>query len=574
MKKFIFILLLIIASLSFVGCEALGKRIDAPVIELNQKTVTWNSVSGAEKYEVTVGINKYETTECSYEISVTEVGVYQVSVKALDKDQKPSLQSNVLTYEAKASKTPLDTPVLSISGNVITWSVVENASRYEVFYNGVLKDTVETNSYDFKEIKVGTYKISVKAITQSINFTDSELSVIEEIVISEKHIPKNLDAPVITLVGSTVSWEAVNNADRYFIYVNDELVDTTKSLSYDYIDGIYGDYVITVKAVSYNTTSYLPSPMSNSVTRFIPIQEEVLDLTKPVCMFTLNWKAYPVVNENNSILVKGQEIFQVSDYQGISFQFIKDNESGYYRIKMDNGYYLTWKKAPDGDKDLFYQEGLLSKGTDQLFILENIIDGYTYKITAVSNPGYVMCENGVSGYHQYMEMNEGGGYNKGQVWVLHNVNTTIADDVLKKEPTQEPVDLTKPVVIYIKSSSLMPTFNESDLMVKGELYTSTSDYAGYSFELVAIGNYYKIKTPYGLFLEYVKESGSDHFYQKAESSDDAQLFEILNKGNYFIIKPAKNLGYLVCEDDFDGYHLYSDCNVDSQKWIIVNPNKE
>ena len=568
MKRMFIVLTCLFCCVLFGCTKDKEKLLDAPTIKIDGNVVSWDKVAGAVGYQVKIGINVIDTEDTKYTININENGNYEISVRAYNSEKTYGKISNKLTYVVKNEKIELDAPFLVKDSNLVKWTVVTNATSYEVYVNDKLVKVVVENQYSFAETAVGTYKIKVKATSTDQKYLPSIFSNEVEFSIEGQITLKQLDAPVVKITDTTITWEKVEHADRYFIYVNGELVDTLEETTYTYNDAIYGDYVFTVKAVSDDNLHYIASENSNRVTYYKPIQSDDLDLSKPVCMFTLNWKYVPTFNDK-MLMVKGQKLEAVSDYQGFSYQFIK--EGNFYRIKLDNGMYLTHVK--NGDSDLFIGAPKVNENTQLYHVTPTGTSGFTFTLAPLSNPGYLVCEDSINGYHQYMKMENDGVINSSQVWVLFNVNTTIDDDVIGED--QKPsADITKPVLMYTLSSSQLFTFSTNGLMVKGATYNAETDQTEFAVQLIAEGSYYRIKLADGYYLEYQKIDGVDRFVKTYKKVDDAQLFIFKTSGIYYTFAPVNNSGYLVCEDDYDGYHQYADCNADSQKWVLVNVEVE
>lgn len=69
----------------------------------------------------------------------------------------------------------------------------------------------------YESLPAGTYALGVKA--QAANYQDSDLS-------STVSFTK-LAAPVVTASDTTVTWDAVSNAESYDVYVDGELYENT-----------------------------------------------------------------------------------------------------------------------------------------------------------------------------------------------------------------------------------------------------------------------------------------------------------------------------------------------------------
>ena len=567
--KRMFVLFTCLFCFILFGCtNEQGKMLDAPTIKIEGNVVSWDKIDGAAGYQLKIGINVIDTEDTKYTINIVENGNYEVSVRAYDSEKAYGKISNKLTYVVKNEKIELDAPVVMNDSNIVKWTIVANATSYEIYINDKLVNVVVENQYVFEETVAGTYKIKVKAISTDQKYLPSEFSNEVELIVQEQVVLKQLTAPVLKITDNTITWEKIENADRYFVYVNGELVETLEETSFTYNDAIYGDYVFTVKAVSDDNLHYIASEYSNKVSYYKPIQDTDLDLSKPVTMFTLNWKCITSFDEN-STMIKGKKLGTLTDYQGLSYQFIKEGD--FYRIKLDNGMYLTHKK--NGDSDLFVAAPKVKENTQLYHVTPTGNSGFTFTLAPLSNPGYLVCEDGISGYHQYMKMEENGVIDSKQVWVLFNVNTTIGEDINAEEP-KPTADMTKPLLMYTVSSTKLFTFTTEGLMVKGSEYNAETDQTAFAVQLIAEGDYYRIKLVDGYYLEYQKIDGKDSFVKAYKKADNSQLFIFKAVGQYYTIEPVNNAGYLICEDDGDGYHQYSDCGVDSQRWALVNVEVE
>lgn len=87
----------------------------------------------------------------------------------------------------------------------------------------------------YESLPAGTYALAVKA--KAANYQDSDLS-------STVSFTK-LAAPVATAADTTVTWDAVTNAESYDVYVDGELYEnTTGAIEYNVtIQGVNGGYI-------------------------------------------------------------------------------------------------------------------------------------------------------------------------------------------------------------------------------------------------------------------------------------------------------------------------------------------
>ena len=111
----------------------------------------------------------------------------------------------------------IDAPELTLEGEVLSWSEVENASTYSVFQNGsLLEKEIEGLEYtiDTSELQPGTYTYKVKAYPIDEQFSASNYSNTVELVIEEKEEPLELK-----LVSKTV----VADGGNFSLELNEEL---------------------------------------------------------------------------------------------------------------------------------------------------------------------------------------------------------------------------------------------------------------------------------------------------------------------------------------------------------------
>ena len=181
-----------------------------------------------------------------------------------------STSSNSQTTTSLEEKVKLEAPIISLSGLTISWNKIENATEYEVYVNDKLDATIVKTTYEVDTSITGEIKIKVYAISSNSKYLKSDAS--NEIVITT---PDSLLAPVISLNDKVVSWNAVENAQEYMIYINENFVEKTKELSYQITSSDVGAYSIFVRAC-YGS---LVSESSNVVTYKI-LPENISTTTK------------------------------------------------------------------------------------------------------------------------------------------------------------------------------------------------------------------------------------------------------------------------------------------------------
>ncbi|MGD9886362.1 MAG: hypothetical protein AB7T03_00185 [Bacilli bacterium] len=174
----------------------------------------------------------------------------------------------VSTVTAKPAK--IARPVATITDNILAWEQATNAGSYDVYVDGVLKaanvgtlvtDTT-TYNYDLRLLKLDdqVHTIQVRAITANVQ--TAATSVLSDPV-SVQFIA--LTTPENLVVNDTVlSWGVVDKAATYEIWVNDVLVGTSETNSFDLKD-FFGSSTkdVQVKALPGDADKmYVASPLT------------------------------------------------------------------------------------------------------------------------------------------------------------------------------------------------------------------------------------------------------------------------------------------------------------------------
>ena len=132
-----------------------------------------------------------------------------------------------------------------LEGRRILWDAVENANEYVVYVNGEKRFTRTETYYDnYGEIQKGD---KVQIVATGYYAYDSEPS--DEYTF----IPPQLNKPTVTVSGRRVSWNSVENANKYVYTVNGQQYET-----YSTSISVYESGTVRIKAVDENGT-YLDS---------------------------------------------------------------------------------------------------------------------------------------------------------------------------------------------------------------------------------------------------------------------------------------------------------------------------
>ena len=168
--------------------------LDTPNVVLTDNVASWKAIDGAVKYAYKINGGTEQTTSA---LSVTLENGQKIQVKAVGNGETSldSAWSTAIAYYGDA----LDMPVISLDGNVASWTAIENATKY-VYKIG--EYGVETETDELSVTLIHNQKVYVKAIGNGTTILDSEWSV------SETYVAPTLTKPEVVLNGNEASWTA------------------------------------------------------------------------------------------------------------------------------------------------------------------------------------------------------------------------------------------------------------------------------------------------------------------------------------------------------------------------------
>ena len=266
------------SSYTYEGAISINKpALAAPVVTAsvvdNVVTLSWDAVEGAKSYRVTVG----DTTtpnwkECTYTFTGEYETEYTFSVVAVPTDSAKYSNSAAGTVTVKtADVTPLATPVVeaAVEGNVVTltWNEVEGATKYSVTVDGSTTPNIKKCTYTF----TGKYKTEYTCYVIAYPTDDAKYSKSEAGTVAVTTEAKPVDivklaTPEVTATTEdkvvTATWNAVENAAKYEVTVNNddavEVNDTSYSLKGHY-DTTYTISVVALPIEDTEDTDYVAS---------------------------------------------------------------------------------------------------------------------------------------------------------------------------------------------------------------------------------------------------------------------------------------------------------------------------
>ena len=183
-----------------------------------EKVVSWNAVSGAASYEVTIGENTFTSETTSYDAAAIADDYYDVTVVAVPSDKDNYKNSAAATLIGAKFGTPkLTTPELaegaidetSIRVNMTVDARATNGCTCEI-YNGetlVESKTIKVKYVVFSDLESGvayTIKINAIAVDGEKPYAASDVASIELKTKPAQHVSDVTAAGTYTIKGLTV----------------------------------------------------------------------------------------------------------------------------------------------------------------------------------------------------------------------------------------------------------------------------------------------------------------------------------------------------------------------------------
>lgn len=198
-----------------------ASQLSAPSVSIDGSRFSWQEIEGATGYEVSVNTTPEESV-----VTVTDTyfdfpyyysaGDYTVRIRA--RGDGTSTRNSAWTSKQYAHKILAAPTRIEINDttSVLTWNGVMNASDYEIYVNGELKDTVSLPHYDMSGYDAGEYRVRITAKCSGWISTSASADIMKA----------RLKAPEVTVAdtydGYLLTWNAVVNADTYIVTIGEE----------------------------------------------------------------------------------------------------------------------------------------------------------------------------------------------------------------------------------------------------------------------------------------------------------------------------------------------------------------
>ncbi len=240
---------------------------------------SWQNVENAQKYTIYLDLSKSELAQEATPVSGEDIITLADNItgteftisyeQLLDKCSGNKYLSYYFYVVCKGYDTYLSSektvfqfynltlsePNAYYYNKEIKWQMLENADCYNLYLKNSENEFILVNENISKSttvINISSY-LNVTDIYEFMLEACSNFFVNNSKTIEVNYNAGQLDAPSLSIVGSTISWPVVDNAEYYKLFVNgelikDDIIATEFNLSAICVE--YGTYVISVQACS------------------------------------------------------------------------------------------------------------------------------------------------------------------------------------------------------------------------------------------------------------------------------------------------------------------------------------
>ncbi len=220
----------------WVEAPTLDIQLPAPSVSFNNNVFSWGAITGAVRYDIRVYksgtateiMSTYDTGTSWTFPSDYDADYYTVKIRAIG-DGLNTINSSYTSKSYAHNILGLTSQInIDIATSVLTWTMVKNATEYDLYVNDKLVETVANTSYDMSDYDAGTYSIKIVAIRSGYKSSTTATKI-------EKKRLKTPSANLyINIEGGTylLEWNSVANADVYKLNFGGTEIEVSKASSY------------------------------------------------------------------------------------------------------------------------------------------------------------------------------------------------------------------------------------------------------------------------------------------------------------------------------------------------------
>lgn len=554
-KKLLAALLLVClaVSLCFAACQPTDEEKPQEVVLSEIKVTTQPTKTTyvvGEKFDKTgmvvtaVYSDKTEKAVTNYTFAPTdELGVTDKEIVVTYTEKGVTKSATVSVTVVEATPDALDAPVVALGEDSISWGAVKAATAYEVYVDGTLVDTVTTTEYAL-DLASGSYEITVKAI-----FVKGDKKVTSEASNTVNYIYNSqLGAPLLAIDNNVVTWQSVEKADNYVVYVNDEEKQTITETSYTVAETDIGVYKIAVIAKD-STGKRTDSDKSNVVSYIVKV-----DLTKAITVVN-NGKVLSL-NASRSFAEAENDYTASTNETSLLAEAVGDN----YALRTFDGRYLvyvpassvmenrTWMFADklQADNQNFVWKLTLSEGTANEYTISSVGAGVDNALAVVDGNVIVdMLSTPTTNAEQ-------------RKFVINQSATSVEDFADAQYAVTAPFDITKP---FVAQYNTLKSQNYYLGLLDGSKAEAKLDW--FVSERTSFSKYADLENAGNCVFMFEKATDFATFKAATYDGDGTDLYRIRTYGGMYLGAAKDNY------TSFGGGDTVSAVQFDSQNlWLI------
>lgn len=554
-KKLLAALLLVClaVSLCFAACQPTDEEKPQEVVLSEIKVTTQPTKTTyvvGEKFDKTgmvvtaVYSDKTEKAVTNYTFAPTdELGVTDKEIVVTYTEKGVTKSATVSVTVVEATPDALDAPVVALGEDSISWGAVKDATAYEVYVDGTLVDTVTTTEYAL-DLASGSYEITVKAI-----FVKGDKKVTSEASNTVNYIYNSqLGAPLLAIDNNVVTWQSVEKADKYVVYVNDEEKQTITETSYTVAETDIGVYKIAVVAKD-STGKRTDSDKSNVVSYIVKV-----DLTKAITVVN-NGKVLSL-NASRSFAEAENDYTSSTNETSLLAEAVGDN----YALRTFDGRYLvyvpassvmenrTWMFADklQADNQNFIWKLTLSEGTANEYTISSVGAGVDNALAVVEGNVIVdMLSTPTTNAEQ-------------RKFVINQSATSVEDFADAQYAVTAPFDISKP---FVAQYNTLKSQNYYLGLLDGSKAEAKLDW--FVSERTSFSKYADLENAGNCVFMFEKATDFATFKAATYDGDGTDLYRIRTYGGMYLGAAKDNY------TSFGGGDTVSAVQFDSQNlWLI------
>ena len=210
------------------------KQLPSPLVKIEEDRFSWDSVSGAEGYNIQVFKDNdridnidIHTTNWTFPSNYAS-GFYKVEIKALGNGNSSLNSPSVIKNYANRILAEISSVNFNANTSILSWTPVTQAEQYELYINNELVKVLSDPSYDMSGYQAGIYQIEIIAKKDDCSSPKS----------SETIEKKRLKTPSVEIFADNengtqmIKWDSIDYADKYIIDFGVKKIEIVGEISY------------------------------------------------------------------------------------------------------------------------------------------------------------------------------------------------------------------------------------------------------------------------------------------------------------------------------------------------------